>query len=204
MRIIFKTMLVMTLGFAGATISNAAVFVNGSLTSGNQSLLYKRNQTQSANASVEFGVGPYVRLGYGFEYGYSTEEGYSSELDGIFVPVDDSTIVSGHSIDLTLVLYPGEIFVPFIKGGGIHRQYDMRYVSGREYLTTGNKVYVEYEDDMTTWQAGGGLGIKLNRQFSLRISYILSPGKRMPTDPNKSEADKVLDRKTSIGLSYQL
>ena len=48
---------------------------------------------------------------------------------------------------------------------------------------------------------GGGLGLKLNKDFTLKLTYTASPGLVVLLDGSKR---RVWDKDTSIGLSYQL
>ena len=49
---------------------------------------------------------------------------------------------------------------------------------------------------------GLGVGIRLNKDFTLKISHLVSPGQA--DDPfDDQEPRTVLDRSTSVGLTYQ-
>ena len=49
---------------------------------------------------------------------------------------------------------------------------------------------------------GAGVGLRLNKEFTLKLSYIASPGaSRKPFD---EESKSVWDKKVTMGLTYQL
>ena len=109
--------------------------------------------------------------------------------------VDSMTHVVGNSVDLQVVLYEGDIFIPYIMGGVIYK--------------TTTVVTEQDGKDPQSSQGGGlgpnlgaGLGIRLNRAFTLKLSYIASPG--ATRQPGDAEKKKVWDKKVTLGLSYQL
>jgi hypothetical protein len=189
--------------------ASAVVYVTGSVSADNQNLGYKKSSSKSGSASVEFGFTDYVRIGFTHEQMVQTIKGSDKkdeDADGAdnFKDVDDYTHLTANSFDLTLVLYNGEIFAPFLKGGLIQKSYTFRGIDEDSTDPT-NPDYTEVSKTYPTYQIGAGLGIRLNRQFSLRLSHMVSPGVEIkPGDDEEKDAKSVLDRKTAIGLSYQI
>lgn len=192
--------------------AQAAVILTVSASNDNQNLGYKKSEARSGSLSLELTLGDYVRIGMTHEQMQQKVKGFDKETDSAtdavtFKPVDDTTHVIANSFDLTLALYNGEIFTPFIRGGIVLKSYK---IQGIDEKTIDPDDPTDYElgkpeaDSLPTWLAGVGLSIRLNRQFSLRLAHTLSPGGYLePGDDENKDKRAVLDRKSTFGLSYQ-
>jgi hypothetical protein len=212
-----KHLLAATLAAASLALTptaRAGIFVTGSVSDQTTHLVYTASETEYGSASVDIELGRYVRLGYtyGMEVSKSTtfkdptapdgtqqtSSGYCQQrCDKTF---QNETVVS-HAVNLTLVLYEGQTFMPFLLGGAIKKIITMESL---DYDHTGNLVYTPPQSSTLPIvpQIGGGIGIRLNRSFSLKFTYQVSPGVvLMPENPKPST---VWDRQWSVGLQYQL
>ena len=204
----------LTLAFAAP--AQAAVYLTGSVAGSTSNIEYQTYQSQYARASLAVDLGHYLRLSYSYSLENSNNNGYTDprtddELKSANAtrananndPTDDNNLVAystrshvvGNSVDLQVVLYEGDIFIPYIMGGVIYK--------------TTTVVTEQDGKDPQVSQGGGlgpnlgaGLGIRLNRAFTLKLSYIASPG--ATRQPGDAEKKKVWDKKVTLGLSYQL
>lgn len=188
----------------------------GSVAASNSSIPYQAYDSRYISASIGVDLGSQLRLSYSYSQEESFTKGYTdirSESDLTLAnatraeanddPDDDNNLVTysshsrviGNSIDLQLVLYEGEIFSPYITGGVIKK------------MTT---IDMEKDGDLTKGKPvpglgpnlGVGLGIRLNREFMLKLSYIASQG--ATREPFEPKAKTTWDRKATVGLSYKL
>lgn len=148
-------------------------------------------EENEASLSVAFDVGSYLRLGVTHRQETNTSKGFVESEEGYAI----STVTTkelADSIDLTIILYYGKIFVPYLQFGMIERHYT--FISGTQ----------EPRTKRVPWQPNGGYGlaIRLNENFSLKLSQMFSDGVRIPY-PN-AEPESTLDAYTSVGISYNL
>lgn len=205
--VVFAVLSVLTLNATSA--SAVTYYFAGSLSADQQNQVYKKSDAKSGSASIEVGLADTVRVGITHEEMVQSVKGYDQNSDRSFTPVDDYTRVSANSLDVTLIVYKGDVFAPFIKGGFVAKDYRFKTIEEASIDATnplGDRDFV-YSDQTTTlptWQAGVGLAVNLNRQFSLRFAYMVSPGIQMKPGQDVNEKQDVLDRKSTVGLSYQL
>ncbi len=192
------------------------IYLTGSVAGSTTNIEYSSYQSQYSSGSVGFDIASILRLSYTYSQEDTTNEGYTDSrsadqlksmnatpANGNDDPADDGNLVAyksnsrviGNSVDLQLILYKGEVLVPFLVGGVIHKQTSI-------ITTKANEAPQEQKGASMGPQAGAGLGIRLNRQFSLKLSYLASPGAtRNPGDEKKTN---VWDRKVTFGLTYEL
>lgn len=158
------------------------------------------HRSQSGKASVSFDMGSYFRLGVSALREMQQIEGYrnfSDDKDADPVEFNSRVVVDVYSLDLITVLYSGEIFTPFIFVGAALKNY--------EVATESEIAGIDESDAMTYGpvpNGGGGLAISLSRDFSLKLTYTMSPG--VTFDPETKEGKRVLDQRTDVGISYRL
>lgn len=202
----------MFLGYS--SLLRGAVYVTGSVSTATTNVALQRSESQYGSASLDMDLGRYVRIGYTYGVEVSRMKGYkdptANESTGAADPeycsntcasVYTNEKVVSHSLGLTLVLYEGQIFMPFIMGGGMFKivtldsvDIDPRDPSQLKHTRSITPIPGPY--------AGAGMGIRINREFSLKFTYQISQG--MVRQLGDSEIKRVWDPKTTVGLSYQL
>ncbi len=200
----FLTTSIVLAAFPLTKQASAAIYVTGSVSASTTNVPLQSAQSQYSSASVEMDLGRYVRIGVTHGRDLQISEGYrpsDSTVSGCpsttsCSKVISSTKITDNSVGLTLILYAGEVFVPYITGGGIMKTYTFETLeeSGNREVRTGQTPPVP--------NVGAGLGIKLNREFTLKLTYNASPGQVQR--PGETEPRGVWDKKTTVGLSYQL
>lgn len=162
-------------------------------------LALTKQDSRSGSASVAFDLGTYFRIGVTHRQAISRKEGYVS-LSGAGSPLyiynSEQFHLFANSLELTVILYYGRIFVPYLQIGIVKKDYLTISAIGDE-PEAHSKVSVDPEPS-----GGFGLGIRLNSNFSLKLSYTISRGIRQvhPSLPPES----VLDSYTSVGISYNI
>ena len=150
----------------------------------------------AGSGSIAFDLGRYVRLGYTHRQEYQTTEGWTKEDNSDnYIEFFNLTHVTSNSVDLTVILYEGELFVPYLLGGGVLKTYRFE----------NRKADIREKSDPLTMppvpNLGAGVGIRLNRDFTLKLSYVASPG--YTSEPN-GEIKGTWDKYTTLQLSYQI
>jgi hypothetical protein len=181
--------------FLTAQTSQAAMHVSlmGSHSQSNAG--YQSIESGAGSAGVAFDLGQYFRLGFTHRQELSSTKGYKNkEETNTYVYFESLSHVTSNDVDLTLILYAGDIVTPFIFAGVGVRHYvtDMQEADGtREHM---DFVYPGP-------QGGAGLSIRINQKFSLKLTYTMSPGvSKLPGEEEKS----TLDNYTQVGISYTL
>jgi hypothetical protein len=154
--------------------------------------------SRSASASIATDLGTYFRLGITHREDISDQEGHSPKVDGSgYYYSKTRTNLVANSLDLTIILYYGELFVPYIMGGVIKKDYITEFTA-----EDGSKAKSPSSFPLVP-NAGVGLGIRINKDFSLKLSYTVSPGS-VQDGPEDSVGRAVLDKVTSVGITYDL
>ena len=100
-------------------------------------------------------------------------------------PYSLETSIKANSLDLTLILYPGEVFVPYLTGGVIVKEYVWQYRDAKTSFTSAP------ETETPAPNVGLGLGVRLNRQFSLKLLFTASPSEyAQPGEPAQAVWDQ--------------
>lgn len=206
--------LIAALGLSSPAV--AGIYVTGSLTGGTTNMAYSGYRSQYSSGSIGFDIASILRLGYTYSQEDAVNEGYtdvrsSDQLrsqnataananedasdDGNLVAYTTQSRVIGNSADLQLILYKGDVVVPFVIGGVIHKQTTMTTTREGEAPTV-------LKGASFGPQAGAGLGFRLSRQFSFKVTYIVSPGEKRK--PFEEKATTVWDPKVTFGLTYEL
>lgn len=177
-------------GFAGTHFT-----LQGSASQSNLGL-----NTQSdydASISIAEDVGPYLRLGVTHRQKHKETSGYNVDpISQSYQFTQEMADDIANSVDLSVILYYGSVFVPYVQVGLVRKDY---FLSSKVEL--GEPVQTKYVLG-PVWNAGIGMGIRLNQYFSLNLAYNVSPGYKQekPGMPPKS----ALDSYASIGITYNL
>lgn len=169
---------------------------------------YQEVEAGALSAGVAFDIGQYIRLGYTHLQQLQAAEGLdcdegdpaspSNSTDGfLHCPTFESrTHIISNSLDVTLILYAGDVFTPYVKLGAGPKMYRIQSKKGSE---------PEEADSGSALSGNGevGMAIKLNQKFSLRFSYAVSQGqKKEPGEPEKVEP--TVDGAAQVGIQYSL
>ena len=156
---------------------------------------YQKIESGAGSAGLSIDLGDYFRVGFTHRQELSSTSGYQlKEATNQYVYFQSVSHVTSNAVDLTLILYAGEIVTPFIFAG----------VNVKHYSTDTQEADGTREHMELTYpgpQGGAGLGIRLNQKFSLKITYTMSPGiKQLPGE----QAVSTTDTYTQVGISYAL
>lgn len=184
---------------AFSPIAHATVYITGSVSDSSSNLSTQTYQSVAASGSLAVDMGRYMRIGITHKQEQQKSEGYKDIAEegqpAQYVPVTSRTQITSNSLDLTLILYEGAVMMPYLNIGAIVKNYNISEIqAGVEKRVTGVSGPMP--------NLGLGVGIRLNKDFTLKISHLVSPGES--DDPfDDKEARTVLDRSTSVGLTYQ-
>lgn len=203
--------LAFSLAFAAGR-AEAGLYVTVSGSTETSSANFQSYTTNYGSASFGFDLGRYIRLSFTHSQqlsitgGHQNPEGQSGATSpaGNEDPTDDDQLIEftnqthviGNSADLQLILYEGEVFVPYVTGGMILKTY--RFVSHEE----GQADDVTKAGPIPAPNLGAGLGIALNKEFMLKLQYMASPGLRR--EPGDAESRSVWDKKSTVGITYKI
>lgn len=189
------------IGFLGmAKPATAGIhFTLQSALSENNFLLTSQN-SRSGSASIAFDLGTYFRIGLTHRQAINQSQGYF-EVQGtspvVYDYKEEETHVFSNSLDFTIILYYGRLFVPYLQVGAVKKDYQLITSNGESEQTNIKKSFDPVPN------GGIGLGVRLNRNFSLKLSLSLSPGFKL-SSPDQEKAEGVWDTYTSVGISYNI
>lgn len=155
---------------------------------------------RSVSASVALDLGTFLRVGLTHRQSSNQTKGYIADDPTVENPAYSyratNNVSFANSVDLTIILYYGQLFVPYLQLGMVKKDYLITVAEGNAASQTATFSLPPVPN------GGIGVGIRLNRNFSLKLSYSVSPGVRQVA-PNQ-EKEGVLDSFTSIGITYNL
>jgi hypothetical protein len=187
--------LVAITGIFASSSADAAMHVSlmGSHSQANAG--YQKIESGSGSAGVAIDLGQYFRLGYTHRQELSATKGYKDKNDdNQFVYFESLTHITSNDVDLTLILYAGDIFTPFIFAGVGVKHYVIDMVEADGTREHNDFVYPGP-------QGGAGMSIRINQKFSLKLTYTMSPGvSKLPGEKEQG----TIDNYTQIGISYTL
>ncbi len=169
--------------------------LTGSLSDNN--LGYSTQNSRNASASIATDLGNYLRIGLTHRQNINLAEGLEiDENTREYAYSREESRLIANSLDLTVILYYGDILVPYIQLGAVKKSYLISSTdeSGETKIRRATLSPVP--------NGGVGVGIRLNKNFSLKVSYTVSPGIRQTLD--KEEPESVLDSYTSVGITYSV
>jgi hypothetical protein len=149
-------------------------------------------------------LGSYFRIGLTHREDISNQEGWAEDKGAASGYAYSRTRqhLRANSVDLTLILYYGELFVPYLMAGAIKKQYVTEFSVATDVDGAESRSSSSLELPVLP-NFGAGLGIRLNREFSLKLSYSVSPG-IVQNSPVDSDPRSILDKMLSVGISYDL
>ncbi len=182
-----------------AVRSDAAVqlSLSGSHSDSNAGL--QKVESGGVGAGLSVDLGTHFRLGFTHRQQMSNTYGYlyneeETEVEKKYPEYYSKSHVISNSVDLTIILYSGEIFTPYIFAGFGVKTYD---IETREQFKETSKDQVS----LPTPNGGVGLSIKLNQRFSLKMFHTVSLGvKKLPDQ----EAEQTTDSFSQLGIEYTL
>ncbi len=181
-----------------ASSASAVIYLTGSFSTSTSNVPLQTYDSNGASGTIAFDVGPYLRLGYTHKQQFDVTEGYKETKDDAgtegFTYFKNKLQKVSNSVDVTIILYRGDFFMPYLMAGAITKHYYYDYTEGDANL----KADAPYGPVLNL---GAGIGLRLNREFSLKITYLVSPG--IYQEPN-GEEKSVYDKYTEVGLTYQL
>ncbi|NRA45330.1 MAG: hypothetical protein HRU09_10295 [Oligoflexales bacterium] len=194
---IFSSIIIGFLGNSDPAPAGIHFTLQSSL-SENNFLLTSQN-SRSGSASIAFDLGTYFRIGLTHRQAVNQSRGHfavSNTDPKVYEYKEEETHVFSNSLDFTIILYYGRLFVPYLQIGAVKKDYQL-------VTTTENETkYTKASFDPVP-NGGIGLGVRLNRNFSLKLSLSLSPGLKQST-PEQEKAEGVWDTYTSVGISYNI
>lgn len=180
--------------FAQTALSGIHFTLQGSFSDNNLGLRIQNNR--SASTSIAVDLGTYFRIGLTHRQSMNQLEGYvvDQETQNYFFS-REQTLMVANSVDLTIILYYGRLLVPYIQLGTVKKFYDISTIN--EYNPRTNQISTPMVPN-----GGVGVGVRINRNFSVKLSYSVSPGIKEHYPSLKKEG--VLDSFTSVGVSYNI
>jgi hypothetical protein len=186
--LVIIALLVPTSSFSAMHLS-----LSGSHSDSNAGL--QKIQGGSLSGSVSFDLGSYFRLGYTHLQQLQSAAGYTQDADTKeYTAIKSKSHVVSHSVDLTAVLYAGEIFTPYVFVGMGVKSYN---IENKEGDKPAEKISVAIPNP----NGGAGMAVRLTQKFSLKLTYTVSPGvKQEPNKPQESTTDSY----AQVGIQYTL
>jgi hypothetical protein len=180
-------------------ISQSAFGVVYFTLSGSQSqnnVPYQTYVSRAGSASMAVDMGEYFRIGYTHRQEFSNNYGFKTSTTdpSTYTEFLSQTKVVSNSIDLNIILYAGDLFIPYLSAGAVVKTYYSAFssIDGAESAS----ITLPPVPNL-----GGGVGVRLSRSFSLKLSYTVSPGVRQ--EPGGIQ-EGILDTYSSLGITYQL
>ena len=178
---------------SGSSYAVMHLSLSGSHSDSNAGL--QKIEAGSLSASVAFDLGDYFRLGYTHMQQLQSAIGNTQDQETkVYTAIRSKSHVVSHSVDLTAILYAGEIFTPYIFAGMGVKTYN---IENKE----GDKPTEKTTVTIPNPNGGAGMAIRLNQKFSLKLSYTVSPGVKQ--EPNKPQ-EGTTDSYAQIGIQYSL
>lgn len=174
---------------------------NASRNNESSQVSYKKMDSKTFSVGAAVDVGTNLRLGVTHKQLFSSVDGMEKKrLTNDYYNAPGNAHVTANSLDLTIILYSGELLTPYLLAGFVFKKYE--FESTKEDEAGG--IYVE--QTTAPFQGpfpsgGGGLGLKVNRSVSLKFQYTITP---VPVqNPNETTSHFANDTDGQIGLSYQ-
>ena len=154
---------------------------------------YYSQRSLSGSAAVDMDLGRHLRIGLSHSQQRQEQQGYrANEDESDFKQFTMDTKVVSNAVNLTVIPYNGYL-TPFVFVGlG-------RYHVVRKEIVDGE---IDVEDSIFPGPQGGvGVGIRLSRKFSLKITHTLSFGSAK--SPLNKEGESRVNELTQIGITYR-
>jgi len=156
---------------------------------------YQKIESGAGSIGLSMDLGEYFMVGYSHRQELSSTVGYQQKAaTSTFVYFQTLSHVTSNAIDLTLILYGGEVVTPFIFAGLAVKHY---IVDTKEADGTVEHLDMPHPGP----QGGAGLSIRLNQKFALKLTYTMTDGiKQLPGE----NAEMSIDTYTQMGITYSL
>jgi hypothetical protein len=178
-----------------STYASAHFTLRGTISENN--LILRNQESHAASISTSFDMGTYFQIGITHRQATNNLEGYYlNESTKSYDYSEEKTVSIANSIDLTIILYDGTLFVPYIQIGFVKKHYTIK-----QSVNNGATEKESYSFPPAP-NGGIGLSIRLNRNFSLDLSYTISPSIKQKEPSMKAES--AIDSYSSIGVKYDL
>jgi len=178
-----------------STQSFAAVKLSLSGSRSESNAGYQKIQSGAASAGFSLDLGENFMVGYTHRQELSSTVGYQ-QIEGTQIFVYSKTLshVTTNALDLTLILYGGEIVTPFIFAGLAIKHYVIDTMAAGESPQRASMPHYGP-------QGGAGLSIRMSQKFSFKLTYTLTDGvKKLPGE----DAEQTIDTYTQMGITYAL
>lgn len=163
---------------------------------GSSTVPLQNSSTRSGSGTIDFDLGQYFRLGFTLQQDYTTKDGYAKKSDEVYRRYSERSLFIMKSVDLTIILYNGDLLIPYIFGGVARIESQTKVVYDGEEPDTNTSVVPMVPT------GGVGFGLRLNRQFTLKFSNRWLPGTKQIDPEGKPEG--VVDSQMQVGITYQL
>ena len=174
--------------------------ISGKATDNNIGLIGQ--QSRDLSSSVAFDLGRYFRLGVTHREATTHKFGFEAinpqEEDKVYQRVNNLTRVSSNSFDLTMILYYGKLWLPYIMMGVVKKTYEAQSIDSNGSITAARTPTPPQPN------AGVGVGLRLNKSFTLKLSYTASPGVKIDSPEEIDQKKPARDSYTSVGISYNI
>ncbi len=188
---------VLSLVLASVAFAGVDIGLDGSAS--NYDMGLQNNKRSMISGTLDVGLGSHFRLGYTHRVDTSTASGYKQDYASKLYYYEESrTDVSSNSLNLSLILYYGDLFIPYIQAGAVVKDYYMIEKSG------GVTYVINPAQSGPEPSAGAGLHIVLSKDFNLKLSYTVSPGAKIQSPAEPQKITMVLDSTTAVGIVYKM
>lgn len=197
-------------GVFSSGTAEAAFSISSSISTSTSNVPFQTYESRYGSGSLGIDLGRLIRLQYTHSQEFSVSNGYKdpttksttaasgaapSDTCETCIPTRSSTHVIGNSLDLQIVLYEGVLFMPYITGGAIVKLYKFENFEG-------DQVSRNQGGMGPVPNLGAGIGFRLNKDFTLKLTYIASPG--LAQTKGEDLPHGVWDKRLTLGLSYQI
>ena len=151
----------------------------------------------SFSANLSLGLGQNFRVGITHRRAFEKKEGLKkSESAAEYFNFNDDTKSIANSIDLTIVLFVGQVS-PFVFGGIARRDYDRTAKLQTQYLRSKITLF-------PVPTHGFGFAVFISRDINFKITQTYSPGVRIIIENGEEKHLGVVDSYTQAGITYKL
>jgi len=184
--------------FIGIVLSNISLGAAhlGISYSDSLTTLEQETRSSSGSAGFSFDLGTYFNIGLTYRNQYSYIKGYEQDEDTKEIQYSETKMnLSSYSLDLSIILYPGDVFVPYVFGGLV-----IKNLSSRKEFPNSPPI-IRDGKGIPDWQGGAGVGLRFSERFTLKYSRTWTPGTKLLKD---GTAQRVTDYYQTFGLSYKI
>ncbi len=168
-----------------------------------QNVDFEKYSSERLGGGVGFSLFKYVRLEATYSQEMRVNKGYKESLDSqgyaSYQYFESRTTIDSVGGNVSVILYPGQTFMPYVFAGASRSVYRYRMIS--EDLSGNRAEFTNKTDPIVSPLAGVGLQLMMNREFSIKSSYTWRQGiSQLPGE----DAKRVYDGSVDVGLTYEL